>query len=117
MIQRLPVDLGSRCTVFMNSKIKASTKKKLQCWRYFCWSFFSVVKNAIQKSYESPWYENSWKTHCCTRWEHSTNDAVLRSFEILVGQNVIRPNISGLMGAYGVALLSKEQYLKLNLDM
>ena len=112
---KAPVDLGSRCTVFMNSKIKQAQKEGYSVGDISAGLSFSVVKNAIQKVMKVRDMKTLGK-HIVVQGGTFYNDAVLRSFEILVGQNVIRPNISGLMGAYGVALLSKEQF-EANLDM
>ncbi len=110
-----PVDLGSRCTVFMNSKIKQAQKEGFSVGDISSGLSYSVIKNAIQKVMKvrdvSTLGEN-----IVVQGGTFYNDAVLRSFELIVGKNVIRPDISGLMGAYGVALLSKEQYNS-NLDM
>lgn len=112
---KTPVDLGSRCTVFMNSKIKQAQKEGFSIGDISSGLSYSVVKNAIQKVMKvrdvSTLGEN-----IIVQGGTFYNDAVLRSFELIVGKNVIRPDISGLMGAYGVALLSKEQYNS-NLDM
>lgn len=112
---KAPVDLGSRCTVFMNSKIKQAQKEGYSVGDISAGLSFSVVKNAIQKVMKVRDMKTLGK-HIVVQGGTFYNDAVLRSFELLVGQNVIRPSISGLMGAYGVALLSKEQF-EANLDM
>lgn len=110
-----PVDLGSRCTVFMNSKIKQAQKEGYSVGDISAGLSYSVVKNAIQKVMKVR-DMNTLGDHIVVQGGTFYNDAVLRSFEKIVGKEVIRPNISGLMGAYGVALLSKEQY-EANLDM
>ncbi len=110
-----PVDLGSRCTVFMNSKIKQAQKEGYSVGDISAGLSYSVVKNAIQKVMKV----RDIKTlgdHIVVQGGTFYNDAVLRSFEKIVGQDVIRPDIAGLMGAYGMALLSKEQY-EANFDM
>ena len=112
---RTPVDLGSRCTVFMNSKIKQAQKEGYSIGDISAGLSYSVIKNAIQKVMKI----RDVKTlgdNIVVQGGTFYNDAVLRSFELIVGKNVIRPDISGLMGAYGVALLAKEQY-ESNLDM
>lgn len=110
-----PVDLGSRCTVFMNSKIKQAQKEGYSVGDISSGLSYSVIKNAIQKVMKVRDVETLGK-HIVVQGGTFYNDAVLRSFELIVGKNVVRPDISGLMGAYGMALLSKEQY-ESNLDM
>lgn len=112
---KAPVDLGSRCTVFMNSKIKQAQKEGYSVGDISAGLSYSVIKNAIQKVMKVR-DMSTLGDHIVVQGGTFYNDAVLRSFEKIVGKNVIRPNIAGLMGAYGVALLSKEQY-EANLDM
>ena len=112
---RNPVDLGSRCTVFMNSKIKQAQKEGYTVGDISSGLSYSVIKNAIQKVMKI----RDVKTlgaHIVVQGGTYYNDAVLRAFELIVGRNVIRPDIAGLMGAYGVALLAEEQY-EANMDM
>ena len=112
---RTPVDLGSRCTVFMNSKIKQAQKEGFSVGDISSGLSYSIIKNAIQKVMKV----RDTKTlgnHIVVQGGTFYNDAVLRAFELIVGKEVIRPDIAGLMGAYGVALLAKEQYQS-NLDM
>lgn len=112
---RRPVDLGSRCTVFMNSKIKQAQKEGYEVGDISAGLSYSVIKNAIQKVMKV----RDTKTlgdYIVVQGGTFYNDAVLRAFELIVGKNVVRPDISGLMGAYGVALLAKEQY-EANFDM
>ena len=110
-----PVDLGSRCTVFMNSKIKQAQKEGYSVGDISSGLSYSVIKNAIQKVMKVRDVETLGK-HIVVQGGTFYNDAVLRAFELIVGKNVVRPDISGLMGAYGMALLSKEQF-ESNLDM
>ncbi len=112
---RKPVDLGSRCTVFMNSKIKQAQKEGYSVGDISAGLSYSVIKNAIQKVMKVRDTE-TLGDYIVVQGGTFYNDAVLRAFELIVGKNVIRPDISGLMGAYGVALLAKEQY-EANLDM
>ena len=110
-----PIDLGSRCTVFMNSKIKQAQKEGYSVGDISAGLSYSVIKNAIQKVMKV----RDTKTlgdHIVVQGGTFYNDAVLRAFELIVGKEVIRPDISGLMGAYGIALLAKEQY-ESNKDM
>ncbi len=112
---KTPVDLGSRCTVFMNSKIKQAQKEGYSVGDISSGLSYSVIKNAIQKVMKVRDVETLGK-HIVVQGGTFYNDAVLRAFELIVGKDVVRPDISGLMGAYGMALLSKEQY-ESNLDM
>ncbi len=112
---RSPVDLGSRCTVFMNSKIKQAQKEGYSVGDISAGLSYSVIKNAIQKVMKV----RDTKTlgdYIVVQGGTFYNDAVLRAFELIVGKNVVRPDISGLMGAYGVAILAKEQF-EANFDM
>ena len=106
-----PVDLGSRCTVFMNSKIKQAQKEGYTTADISAGLSYSVVKNAIQKVMKV----RDTKTlgdHIVVQGGTFYNDAVLRSFELIVGKEVVRPDIAGLMGAYCVALLAQDAYLE-----
>lgn len=110
-----PVDLGSRCTVFMNSKIKQAQKEGYTVGDISSGLSYSVIKNAIQKVMKVRDTE-TLGDYIVVQGGTFYNDAVLRAFEKIVGKDVIRPDISGLMGAYGMALLSQEQY-EANMDM
>ena len=112
---KTPVDLGSRCTVFMNSKIKQAQKEGYSVGDISSGLSYSVIKNAIQKVMKIRDVE-TLGNHIVVQGGTFYNDAVLRAFEKIVGKNVIRPDIAGLMGAYGMALLAKEQF-ESNLDM
>ena len=112
---RRPVDLGSRCTVFMNSKIKQAQKEGYSIGDISSGLSYSVIKNAIQKVMKVR-DVNTLGDHIVVQGGTFYNDAVLRAFELIVGKNVVRPDIAGLMGAYGVALLAKEQF-ESNMDM
>lgn len=112
---KTPVDLGSRCTVFMNSKIKQAQKEGYSVGDISSGLSYSVIKNAIQKVMKVRDVE-TLGNHIVVQGGTFYNDAVLRAFELIVGKNVVRPDISGLMGAYGMALLAKEQF-ETNLDM
>ena len=110
-----PVDLGSRCTVFMNSRIKQAQKEGATVGDISSGLSYSVVKNAITKvmKIRDP---KKLGRNIVVQGGTFYNDAVLRSFEKVVGRNVVRPDIAGLMGAYGVALLAKEQFITNNDD-
>lgn len=106
---RNPVDLGSRCTVFMNSKIKQAQKEGAKVGDISAGLSYSIIKNAIQKVMKVRDIE-TLGNNIVVQGGTFYNDAVLRAFELIVGKNVIRPDISGLMGAYGIAILAKNQY-------
>ena len=110
-----PVDLGSRCTVFMNSKIKQAQKEGYSVGDISSGLSYSVIKNAIQKVMKVR-DTSTLGDHIVVQGGTFYNDAVLRAFEKIVGKEVVRPDIAGLMGAYGMALLCKEQY-EANMDM
>jgi len=106
---KAPVDLGSRCTVFMNSKIKQAQKEGATIGDISAGLSVSVVKNALQKVMKI----RDVKTlgdNIVVQGGTFYNDAVLRAFELTVNREVIRPEIAGLMGAYGAALLACEKY-------
>ena len=115
LVSKRPVDLGSRCTVFMNSKIKQAQKEGYSVGDISAGLSYSVIKNAIQKVMKVR-DVNTLGDHIVVQGGTFYNDAVLRAFEKIVGKNVVRPDISGLMGAYGVAILARQQY-ESNLDM
>lgn len=106
---RNPVDLGSRCTVFMNSKIKQAQKEGAKVGDISAGLSYSIIKNAIQKVMKVRDIE-TLGDNIVVQGGTFYNDAVLRAFELIVGKNVIRPDISGLMGAYGIAILAKNRY-------
>ena len=110
-----PVDLGSRCTVFMNSKIKQAQKEGYSVGDISAGLSYSVIKNAIQKVMKIRDVKKLG-SHIVVQGGTFYNEAVLRAFELIVGRNVIRPDIAGLMGAYGMALLACQQY-EANMDM
>ena len=115
ILSQTPVDLGSRCTVFMNSRIKQAQKEGASVGDISSGLSYSVIKNAIQKVMKIR-DVNTLGNHIVVQGGTFYNDAVLRAFELIVGKHVIRPNIAGLMGAYGMALISKDQF-ESNLDM
>ena len=93
---RRPVDLGSRCTVFMNSKIKQAQKEGYEVGDISAGLSYSVIKNAIQKVMKVR-DVSTLGNHIVVQGGTFYNDAVLRAFELIVGKDVIRPDISGLM--------------------
>ncbi len=101
-----PVDLGSRCTVFMNSSVKQAQKDGAALESISSGLSISVVKNAIYKVIRAA-SPDSLGQHIVVQGGTFMSDAVLRSFELEIGREVTRPNIAGLMGAYGAALYVK----------
>ena len=104
-----PVDLGSRCTVFMNSKIKQTQKEGRSLGDIFAGLSYSVVKNALLKVMKIRDIESLGK-RIVVQGGTFLNDAVLRAFELVTDKKVVRPNIAGLMGAYGMAIISQNNY-------
>jgi predicted CoA-substrate-specific enzyme activase len=103
-----PVDLGSRCTVFMNSSVKQAQKDGATVEDISAGLSSSIIKNAIYKVIRANSPDELGK-NIVVQGGTFLNDAVLRSFEKELGRNVIRPAISGLMGAFGCALYAKEK--------
>lgn len=104
---KAPVDLGSRCTVFMNSSVKQSQKDGATVEDISAGLSISVVKNALYKVIRASSAAELGEK-IVVQGGTFYNDAVLRAFEREIGHNVIRPSIAGLMGAYGAALYSKK---------
>lgn len=102
-----PVNLGSRCTVFMNSKVKQAQKEGASLSDLSAGLAYSVIKNALQKVIKIRRFDELGK-HIIVQGGTFYNEAVLRAFEQLTGRTVVRPDIAGVMGAYGCALLAKE---------
>lgn len=106
-----PVDLGSRCTVFMNSSVKQAQKDGATVEDISAGLSSSIIKNAVYKVIRAKSADELGK-NIVVQGGTFLNDAVLRSFEKELGRNVIRPAISGLMGAFGCALYAKEMALE-----
>lgn len=102
-----PVDLGSRCTVFMNSSVKQAQKDGATVEDISAGLSSSIIKNAIYKVIRANSPDELGR-NIVVQGGTFLNDAVLRSFEKELGRNVIHPAISGLMGAFGCALYAKE---------
>mgnify|MGYP001036696232 CR=1 FL=1 len=102
-----PVDLGSRCTVFMNSSVKQAQKEGSPVEDISAGLSVSVVKNALYKVIRATSPESLGR-HIVVQGGTFHNDAVLRAFEMELGTQVVRPSIAGLMGAYGAALHARE---------
>ncbi len=103
---KAPVDLGSRCTVFMNSSVKQAQKDGADISDISAGLCMSVVKNAIYKVIRAASADELGE-HIVVQGGTFLNDAVLRSFELELGRDVVRPAIAGLMGAYGAALYAR----------
>ena len=101
-----PVDLGSRCTVFMNSSVKQAQKDGATIENISAGLSMSVVRNAIYKVIRASSPEELGR-NIVVQGGTFYNEAVLRAFEKEMGVEVIRPNIAGLMGAYGAALFGR----------
>lgn len=106
---KAPVDLGSRCTVFMNSKVKQVQKEGASVGDISAGLSYSVIKNAIYKVIKVRRPEELGKKIVCQGGTFY-NEAVLRAFETISEREVVRPSIAGLMGAYGAALIALENY-------
>lgn len=104
---KAPVDLGTRCTVFMNSKVKQAQKEGAEVADISAGIAFSVIKNALFKVMQLK-DVSSLGGHIVVQGGTFYNDAVLRCMEKLLDRDVIRPDIAGLMGAYGAAILALE---------
>lgn len=102
-----PVDLGSRCTVFMNSSVKQAQKDGASIENIAAGLSISVVKNALYKVIRCANAEALGK-HIVAQGGTFLNDCVLRAFEQEIGADVIRPKFAPLMGAYGAALYAAE---------
>ncbi|QVK16879.1 2-hydroxyacyl-CoA dehydratase [Mycoplasmatota bacterium] len=109
MTAKKPVDLGSRCTVFMNSKVKQAQKEGATVGDIASGLSYSVIKNALYKVIKIRKPEDLGEK-IIVQGGTFYNHAVLRAFELISGRNVYRPKISGLMGAFGCALIAKKSY-------
>ncbi|NSA02310.1 putative CoA-substrate-specific enzyme activase [Clostridium beijerinckii] len=108
---KAPVDLGSRCTVFMNSRVKQSQKEGAEISDISAGLSYSVIKNALFKVIKLR-DEKDIGEKVIVQGGTFYNEAVLRSFELISGREAVRPDISGLMGAFGCALIAKERYIE-----
>ncbi|MCQ2466038.1 MAG: 2-hydroxyacyl-CoA dehydratase [Clostridia bacterium] len=103
-----PVDLGTRCTVFMNSKVKQAQKEGASVGDISAGLSYSVVRNALYKVIKIRDTEQLGK-NIVVQGGTFLNDAILRCFELVSKRDVIRPNVAGLMGAFGAALIAKKR--------
>ncbi|MGI6549508.1 MAG: acyl-CoA dehydratase activase-related protein [Syntrophomonadales bacterium] len=104
-----PVDLGSRCTVFMNSRVKQAQKEGATVGDISAGLSYSVIKNALFKVIKIRDPQDLGEK-MVVQGGTFYNDAVLRSFELITGKEAIRPDIAGLMGAFGAALIARHKY-------
>lgn len=104
-----PIDLGTRCTVFMNSKVKQAQKEGATVADISAGLAYSVIKNALYKVIKITNPKDLGKK-MVVQGGTFYNDAVLRSFELISGCEAVRPDIAGIMGAFGAALISREHY-------
>lgn len=110
LISKSPVDLGSRCTVFMNSRVKQAQKEGASVGDISAGLSYSVIKNVLNKviRIRDP---KEMGEKIIVQGGTFYNDAVLRSFELISEREVVRPDIAGLMGAFGCALIARERYI------
>ena len=104
-----PIDLGTRCTVFMNSKVKQAQKEGASVSDISAGLAYSVIKNALFKVIKVS-DASELGSQIVVQGGTFYNDAVLRSFEKIAGCEAIRPDIAGIMGAFGAALIAREHY-------
>ena len=103
-----PVDLGSRCTVFMNSRVKQAQKEGATIGDVAAGLSYSVIKNALFKVIKLRDYDQVGR-YIIVQGGTFMSDATLRAFELLTGRECIRPDIAGTMGAFGAALLARDR--------
>ncbi len=106
-----PIDLGTRCTVFMNSKVKQAQKEGASVPDISAGLAYSVIKNALFKVIKVS-DASALGKNIVVQGGTFYNDAVLRSFEKIAGCEAIRPDIAGIMGAFGAALIARERFSK-----
>jgi len=108
LTSRHPVDLGTRCTVFMNSKVKQAQKEGAKVEDIAAGLCYSVIRNALYKVLRIRRPEELGD-HVVVQGGSFSNDALLRALELLLEHEVYRPHLSGLMGAYGAAIIARER--------
>ena len=111
LFAKKPVNLGSRCTVFMNSSVKQAQKDGASVEDISAGLSISIVKNAIYKVIRAASADDLGQ-HIVVQGGTFLNDAVLRSFERELGREVTRPTIAGIMGAFGAALAARDLHLE-----
>ena len=105
---RAPVDLGSRCTVFMNSRVKQAQKEGASVGDISAGLSYSVIRNALQKVIRLR-DARALGERVIVQGGTFSNEAVLRAFELVAGRDAVRPDVAGLMGAFGAALLARRK--------
>ena len=110
LFARNPIDLGTRCTVFMNSKVKQAQKEGAEVADISAGLAYSVIKNALFKVIKVS-DASELGNHIVVQGGTFYNNAVLRSFEKIANCEAIRPDIAGIMGAFGAALIARERYV------
>lgn len=106
---KAPADLGSRCTVFMNSKVKQAQKEGVSVGDISAGLSYSVIKNALYKVIKMKSPEELGEK-IIVQGGTFLNDAVVRSMELITGKKVVKPDIAGIMGAFGAALLAQKAW-------
>ena len=109
LFAELPIDLGTRCTVFMNSNVKQAQKEGARVSDISAGLAYSVIKNALFKVIKLA-DARQLGSHIVVQGGTFYNQAVLRAFEKVAGTEVICPDISGIMGAFGAALIARDRY-------
>ncbi|MFA9423478.1 MAG: acyl-CoA dehydratase activase-related protein, partial [Sedimentibacter sp.] len=110
ILSKNPVDLGTRCTVFMNSKVKQAQREGATLNDISAGISFSVIKNALYKVIRLKSLD-SIGDKIVVQGGTFYNNSVLRAFEIITGREVVRPDIAGIMGAFGAAIIAKNKYV------
>ncbi|WP_024864806.1 2-hydroxyacyl-CoA dehydratase [Butyrivibrio sp. FCS014] len=111
LFAKSPVDLGTRCTVFMNSRVKQAQKEGADVADISSGLAYSVIKNALFKVIKVSDAKDLGE-HIVVQGGTFYNDAVLRAFEKISGAEAIRPDIAGIMGAFGAALIARERFFE-----
>ena len=109
LFSKSPIDLGTRCTVFMNSNVKQAQKEGASVSDISAGLSYSVIKNALYKVIKVTDVDLLGQ-NIVVQGGTFYNESVLRALEKITGRNVVRPDIAGIMGAFGAALIAKERY-------
>lgn len=109
LFAKAPIDLGSRCTVFMNSRVKQAQKEGADVADISAGLAYSVIKNALLKVIKIADPKAMGKS-MVVQGGTFYNDAVLKSFELISGREAVRPDIAGIMGAFGAGLIARDKY-------
>lgn len=109
LLAKAPADLGSRCTVFMNSKVKQAQKEGISLGDIAAGLSYSVIKNALYKVIKIRDTEEIGEK-IIVQGGTFLNDTIVRSLEKIIGKEIIRPDISGIMGAFGAAMIAQKSW-------